>query len=58
MEDEVWITKEGEKIPVKDLSEKYAKNIIRMLIRKQRNEKENLDSKIMVNHFDLEWWKD
>ena len=37
MDDEIWVTKSGQKIPVAELSEDHAKNILRMLLRKNRD---------------------
>lgn len=31
----IWVTKDGSKIFVKDLTEEHAKNILRMIIRKK-----------------------
>lgn len=36
MEDEIWKTRDGREIPVGELGEEHAKNILRMLIRKRR----------------------
>lgn len=36
--DEAWVTKEGDVIAVQDLSEAHAKNIIRMMLRQQREQ--------------------
>lgn len=44
MEDEVWIAKDGRKIPVSELTEEHAKNIIRMLIRKAKSETEFIEN--------------
>lgn len=37
MEDEIWTTRDGRKIPVGELTEEHARNILRMLIRKGRD---------------------
>lgn len=34
--DEVWVTKDGRRIAVSDMSEEHVKNILRMFIRKER----------------------
>lgn len=34
--DEVWITADGKEIPIGDLTEPHAKNILRMLLREHR----------------------
>lgn len=41
--DEVWETKEGELVLIQDISEDHAKNIIRMIIRNQRNMMKSLE---------------
>ena len=34
MKDEIWVTKNGQKVAVSDMTEKHAKNALRMLIRR------------------------
>ncbi len=36
MKDEVWTTKEGQKINVGDMSEDHVRNALRMILRKRR----------------------
>lgn len=38
--DEKWIDKNGNRIPISAMSEEYAKNCLRMLIRRHRQEVE------------------
>lgn len=38
--DEVWVDKYGNRIPISSMSEEYAKNCLRLLLRKQRQELE------------------
>ncbi len=42
--DEVWTTKEGKMILIQDLETEHAKNIIRMMLRQEREAKQQLDS--------------
>ena len=52
--DEVWVTKDGKEIPVCQMSEQYAKSIIRMFIRHKRFNDER--EELMENVFwDKEW---
>jgi hypothetical protein len=38
--DEVWVTRDGRRIAVGDMSEEHAKNTLRLLIRQRREIKE------------------
>ena len=42
--DEVWTTKEGDMKLIQDLEPEHAKNIIRMMLRQEREAKQHLDS--------------
>ena len=43
MSEEIWVTKTGGRIAVGDMTESHAKNALRMLIRKFREEKERVE---------------
>ena len=45
--DEIWVTRDGRQIPVGELSEEHAKNIIRMILRAQRLELERFKKDIL-----------
>jgi hypothetical protein len=34
--DEIWVTKDGRRIPVADMSEDHVRNALRMILRKRR----------------------
>lgn len=36
IDDEVWTTRDGREIPVRDLQDEHCRNILRMLLRKRR----------------------
>ena len=40
--DEVWVTKDGRRIEVQDLPESHVKNILRMLLRKRRLDRDEV----------------
>jgi hypothetical protein len=42
--DEIWTTRNGDKIKVGDLSEAHAKNILRMILKEERERKAAIDS--------------
>jgi hypothetical protein len=39
-QDETWVDKNGNRIPISAMSEEYAKNCLRMLVRRHRQEVE------------------
>ena len=53
MTDETWITKNGTKIPVEDMTEAHVKNALRMIIRKSRE-----DSAHFYTNWENEFWED
>lgn len=40
-QNEIWTTSTGEKIAVKDMTEEHAKNVLNLLLRNMREEKEH-----------------
>lgn len=54
--DEIWTTKEGDLINIQDLSEEHAKNIIRMMLRNNREYINKLDNlyKILEEELSME----
>jgi len=40
IDDETWVDKNGNRIPISAMSEEYAKNCLRMLVRRHRQEVE------------------
>lgn len=56
MKDEQWTMKDGKEIAVSDMSEEHVKNILRMLIRLQR-ERELYDN-VGFTSATPEYWKD
>lgn len=42
--DEVWTTKEGNMVLIQDLEPEHAKNIIRMMLRQEREAKQAMDA--------------
>ena len=58
MKDEIWTTKDGKEIEVKDLTESHAKNIIRYLIRNSLIDmSDHLPEWADCYNGDIEWWK-
>jgi hypothetical protein len=60
--EEYWTNKKGEKIAVKDMSEGYAKNVLRLLLRRMREGKEQLGiyketAKFIDEMEDLLYWE-
>lgn len=49
--DERWKDSKGNHIYVSDMSEEYAKNVLRMLLRKQREAKTEAASLFMFNSY-------
>ena len=45
--DEIWTTEDGTKIPVANLSEDHAKNILRMILRSERERREFFKTKLL-----------
>jgi hypothetical protein len=56
MNDEIWITKDGRKIKVADMTEKHAKNVLRMILR-QRREKQLEEENNIDECGGFEFWK-
>ena len=51
--DEMWITKDGESIPVSDLTEEHAKNIVRMFLRVHNQHKRKLKESLKTDLLDF-----
>lgn len=45
--DEIWTTEDGRQIAISDLSEEHAKDILRMLIKQEREEKDYYNTHIL-----------
>ncbi len=45
--DEVWTTRDGDQIKVGDLSETHAKNILRMIIKTERERKDDVENYLL-----------
>ena len=54
MKDLIWHTKDGKEIPVNELTEEHAKNIVRMILREKQNED---DYGIIFETWDPEFYK-
>ncbi len=56
--DEVWVTKDGRRIEVKDLEEEHCREILRMLIRnaRRRRRREALKAQIQ-EHVENQCWQ-
>lgn len=55
--DEVWVTKDGRRIEVQDLPESHVKNILRMILRKQRLDRDEAmlpSAKFRAGLFDMD----
>jgi len=45
--DEIWTTEDGRNIPVEELSEAHAKQILRMILRRNRLDREHFEQNIL-----------
>lgn len=47
MEDEIWVTKDGRKIAVSDMSENHVRNALRMILRNARKKRERVMDELL-----------
>ena len=58
--DEEWITKDGKKIMVGDMTEEHAKNVLRMLLRRRRDGEDEMEEKELIEmsyNGPFDYWK-
>lgn len=60
--DEIWTTRTGEELPIFLIDGEHAKNIVRMILRKQRHMREEIAKTDYLFRakpkFDINWWKE